>query len=178
MAKMKIRFTAVFILLSFRMVYPQPVSITHEAYMNLLTGMWYEVAFSPSDLRKDCHCTTIEFEYIQGKSFITMSVRYIQFKNQKSQILESHRKLYTSADKEGNMFSTGRHSTEYYQIVPVNNDNNMLVVYNSRHKHLHLLSRDAFVPVYKFNEAMKSLNQKGYNSSALQRTSQNCDIIE
>ncbi len=174
---MKFRYTTVFILLSCTILNSQQEKISPERVFNLLTGMWYEVALSPPEIRGDCRCNTFDFEYIHGRTYLQATFRCIIFRNQKSRIQVNQFKLYPSG-LTGEVLRSGGVSGEKYQLVTLNGDLNIIVIYNTHRQYIHLLSRDAYIPAYKFDEVVKLLNNKGYNTTRLKKTMQNCDLIE
>lgn len=175
---MKIRSLTVFVLLSFLQAgYSQTAMPADSIGMGFIAGVWYEV--SSTDIREGCHCTTIEFEYIPGISYLKQTIHCIRFKKQKSMISESVLKLRIKNNSgETISFSSGFLSRNSCRIFFLTDDHSIAVIINDSKKCLSLLSRNSFIPAHIYNQVLKLLETKGYYPITLQKTSQNCDIIE
>ncbi|HEX2395482.1 MAG TPA: lipocalin family protein [Bacteroidales bacterium] len=178
---MKIRSILIFILVvNLFTGYTQQLPTIDRMDLNLFAGLWYEVALYPVDSRNDCHCTTVEYEYIPGNRFFKSTTRCIQFHKGRPEMTVSHSKVISVSDaNESKMkFQTTGPVRVTYEIIALTADYNLAVIVNREKKNLSILSRDSFVPSFKYNEILKLIKDKGFNTSGIVKTPQNCDNIE
>lgn len=148
--------------------------------LNRYSGLWYEIAVMGSDIDKGCRCPTEEFEYIPGRKYVTVIDKCIRFKNGRSVISEKKMKAFifrTSANKMFKLQFLWPLRSEY-EIISLNSEYSWTVISFPHKETLYILYRDSFMPGHKFNEVMHIIKDKGYNTSSIQKTLQNCDIIE
>lgn len=157
--------------------YSQAVDTTDIVDLNLFSGSWYEIASTGIDNKRACHCTTREFEYIPGRKFIKIITRCIMFRKGRSDIALNTQRVYPGSNNR--IFTTlnlGVHGTEI-EIILLHKDYNWAVTWFARKGSLQLLCRDAFIPAHRYNEIVKLIHGKGYNTGNIEKTAQNCDNI-
>jgi apolipoprotein D and lipocalin family protein len=142
--------------------------------MERYSGKWYEIASVTSGRSSNCHCTTAEYEYLNGR--LEMIDRCIVFRKGKSKMIESGSRGYPVDGSHNAHLKISPFAAHYY-ILMLDRDYAWTVVSNQNQSKIRILYRDAYMPTTIYREILKELKTKGYTVESIQKTSQNCDLV-
>lgn len=155
----------------------QPLETVDYVDLNKYTGRWYEIASYPARFQEGCRCTTAEYRLAPGKNYIHVINRCVKFKNGKSKISIARGKAFVvkgsnNAKLKVQFFWPFR--GDYY-IIGLADDYSWAVVGHPKHTYLWILSRFSYMTSDTYSMILDLIKQKGYDTSLLQKTPQNCD---
>jgi len=178
---MKIRAILIFILLAIEITgFSQTLQTVDTVDLNRYCGQWYEIASYPARFQKGCHCTTAEYEIVPGKDIIRITNRCIRFSKGRSRIAVAHAKAYPdkgSANAKLRVQFFWPFRGDYY-IIGLAGDYSWAIIGHPERKYLWILSRDSFMPSQKYDDILNIVRERGYSTGMIEKTLQNCDIVE
>lgn len=142
-------------------------------------GRWYDIASYSAGIQEDCRCTTLDYEAVPGKKYIRVYKRCVRFINGKFRIIKITGKAYFLEGSDNTRFKVWYHwpMHEDYCIVGLADDYSWAVVCHPSHKYLRILYREAFIPTQTYNQILSIIEEKGFDTDLLVKTSQHCDIF-
>ena len=155
----------------------QPPQTVDSVDLKKYSGRWYEIASYPARFQEGCHCTTAEYEIIPGKKYIKVINRCVKFSNGNSKISSITGKAFVvsnsgNAKLKVQFFWPLRGD---YHIIGLAGDYSWAVVGHPERKYLWILCRQCTMTTDTYNNILKLVRQKGYDTSRLVQTPQNCD---
>jgi len=158
----------------------QPLQTVDKVDLEKYRGQWYEIASYPARFQKGCRCTTAEYELVPGKNYMLVVNRCVKFKGSSSKIASIRGRAYPVLNSENTklkvqFFWPFRGN---YQIIGLAGDYSWALVGTPSRKYLWVLSRESFMTTDTYDEILKIVKNRGYSTSRIQKTPQNCDTPE
>ncbi len=134
-------------------------------------GKWYEIASFPQSFQKGCSCTVAEYELMEnGKVKVTNSCTTPEKKK------KSIGKAWVT-DKKTNAKLKVQFFWPFsgkYWIIDLAEDYSYAVVGHPNREYLWILSRTPQMDNATYEDILKKVKQKGFDTSLLNKTVQNC----
>lgn len=155
----------------------QPPATVDSVDLKKYAGRWYDIASYPARFQEGCHCTTADYEILPGKKYIRVTNRCVKFKNGNTKISTATGKAYV-VKNSGNAKLKVQFFWPFrgdYLIIGLAEDYSWAVVGHPERKYLWILSRHSTVTSDTYAGITKLITEKGYDTSRLLPTPQNCD---
>lgn len=155
----------------------QSLETVDSVDLNQYTGRWYDIASYPAWFQRDCHCTTAEYELVPGKNYIRVINRCVKFRRGKSKIATARGKAFVVKGSRNTKLKVQffwPFRGDYY-IIGLADDYSWAIVGHPARKYLWVLSRKSSVTSATYESILDLIRKKGYDTSKLKLTPQNCD---
>jgi apolipoprotein D and lipocalin family protein len=158
-------------------MYGQKIKVAETVKLDWYAGQWYEIASNSHRFQKGCRCTTTEFEMITGHNAVRVINRCIRFNGNRSKVSVFRGKAFVAGQPDSTKFKVQFFwpFREDYIIIALAYDGSWALVGHPTGKYLWILSREAFMPSYIYDQILELVKQKGYDPKKLLKTPQNCD---
>jgi lipocalin len=177
---MKIRLILFFILvLHLNNCISQDAIENFSVDLSRFSGLWYEIASNVPEANI-CHCATDEFEFIPGRRFIKITSKCILFKDGLSVMQARRIKAFPCRNPNNSKFKLQScwPFRRQYEIIALGKDYSWAAVLIPSKEALFILNRDSFIPAHYYSAILNTIRDRGYITAKIEKTPQNCDIIE
>lgn len=143
-------------------------------------GRWYDIASYPTGIRHDCRCTTLDFEPVPDREFLRITSRCVKFRNGKSRLSVARGKAFAVRRSDNTRFKVHFISPflRNCQIIGLADDYSWAIIGHPNQKCVWILYREAYMPTDSYNNALRVIQENGYDLKRIQKTPQNCDNPE
>jgi apolipoprotein D and lipocalin family protein len=150
----------------------QPLATVPYVDPTKYAGLWYEIASFPQSFQKGCHCTTAEYG-LTGKGFLTV-VNRCNKDSVNGRLSSVSGKAFIEPNS-GNAKLKVQFFWPFrgkYWIIALAPDYAWAVVGHPNREYLWILSRTPQLDADIYNGIIIDIQQKGFDSSKLQKTVQ------
>jgi apolipoprotein D and lipocalin family protein len=152
----------------------QPLETVPSVDLQKYVGKWYEIAAFPQRFEKGCHCTTAEYE-LTDKGYVRV-INSCRKDSPSGKMSVAKGKAFivegsNNAKLKVQFFWPFRGN---YWIIDLAQDYSYAVVGAPDRKYLWILCRSAKMDEGLYQDIVKRIAQKGFDTSKLQRSDQSC----
>jgi apolipoprotein D and lipocalin family protein len=152
----------------------QPLETVPSVDLQKYVGKWYEIAAFPQRFEKGCHCTTAEYE-LTDKGYVRV-INSCRKDSPSGKMSVAKGKAFivegsNNAKLKVQFFWPFRGN---YWIIDLAQDYSYAVVGAPDRKYLWILCRTTKMDEGLYQDIVKRIAQKGFDTSKLQRTDQSC----
>jgi apolipoprotein D and lipocalin family protein len=150
-----------------------PLETVPAVDLNKYAGKWYEIAKYPFRFEKGCRCVTAEYSLTE-KEYVTVTNRCIKTDGKLSSIDGKAFvvKGSNNAKLKVQFFWPFRGN---YWIIDLASDYSYAVVSEPKRKYLWILSRTDKLEPQVYDEILKTLTGRGFDTLKLEKMAQSCD---
>lgn len=148
-----------------------PVETAKQVDLSKYTGIWYEISTIPAHFQKGCRCTTAEYQ-LDPSGYIRVTNRCVadgKFKKIEGKAFVV--KNTGNARLKVQFFWPFKGD---YRIVELADDYSWAAVGSQSRKYLWVLSRNPVMADSLYNQIVAQLEKKGFITSSLVKTAQDC----
>lgn len=150
-----------------------PPSTAQQVNLKEYMGTWYEIASFPNRFQKGCRCTSAEYKLLNNK--VSVLNRCIKGDNQ---YFSEAKGVAWLANKNDPSKLKVRFFWPFkgdYWILYVAPDYQYALVGSPKRNYLWILSRKKIMDEMTYQKLIKIAKQKGFDTSKLVKTTQNCN---